>query len=249
VITSSDDEHESHFLIPGFFKTISNNSHNGKDNEAPSPVQDKEQAEVSGQPAATSKTSPPPPPQSQQSNTPSSPPPPSSSSSQEQQKPSEPPLSSQSQQQNGSSSPPPPSASTEEKKPESSSPPAPPASTEEKKPESASTALKQSSSTSQNDVSKSSANPQQVASLPQSQNAAIQQEDEGIRRILHYYHIDDGDIVEVAGGSLQRLVLVHPERPLPPYILQNKQLLQKLQLGLCLTYFLIEINTHFLCMN
>jgi type IV secretory pathway VirB10-like protein len=232
VITSSDDEHESHFLIPGFFKTISNNSHNGKDNEAPSPVQDKEQAEVSGQPAATSKTSPPPPPQSQQSNTPSSPPPPSSSSSQEQQKPSEPPLSSQSQQQNGSSSPPPPSASTEEKKPES-----------------ASTALKQSSSTSQNDVSKSSANPQQVASLPQSQNAAIQQEDEGIRRILHYYHIDDGDIVEVAGGSLQRLVLVHPERPLPPYILQNKQLLQKLQLGLCLTYFLIEINTHFLCMN
>ncbi len=232
MITSSDDEHESHFLIPGFFKTISNNSHNGKDNEAPSPVQDKEQAEVSGQPAATSKTSPPPPPQSQQSNTPSSPPPPSSSSSQEQQKPSEPPLSSQSQQQNGSSSPPPPSASTEEKKPES-----------------ASTALKQSSSTSQNDVSKSSANPQQVASLPQSQNAAIQQEDEGIRRILHYYHIDDGDIVEVAGGSLQRLVLVHPERPLPPYILQNKQLLQKLQLGLCLTYFLIEINTHFLCMN
>lgn len=60
----------------------------------------------------------------------------------------------------------------------------------------------------------------------------IQQEDENIRRLLRFYHIDDGDLVEVSGGSVQRVVLVHPERPLPPYIQQNKELLQKLQPGL-----------------
>jgi hypothetical protein len=230
VIISSDDEHESHFLIPGFFKTITDNSHNGKEDKPSSPVQDKEQSEVSDKPSVTTQpSSPPPPPQSQQSNTPSS---------TEQQKPNEPPLSSQSQQQNGSSSSPPPPAT---------------ASTEEKKPDSSQSVIKQSSSTSESEVSKPStavplANQQQNALPSQLQKVTLQQEDESIRRLLRYYNIDDGDIVEVAGGSLQRLVLIHPERPLPPYIQQNKQLLQKLQPGLYLTYLPIEINAH-CCMN
>ena len=54
------------------------------------------------------------------------------------------------------------------------------------------------------------------------------QEDESIRQLLRFYHIDDGDIIEVAAGSVQRLSLVHPERPLPAYIQENKELLQKI---------------------
>jgi hypothetical protein len=63
------------------------------------------------------------------------------------------------------------------------------------------------------------------------QPVTLQQEDESIRRLLHFYRIDDGDVVEVAGGSKQRLILVHPERPLPSYIKQNNELMEKLQPG------------------
>ena len=76
--------------------------------------------------------------------------------------------------------------------------------------------------------------PQPIQQQQQQQNApkaTLQQEDENIRRLLRYYRIDDGDLIEVAAGSPPRLVLVHPERPLPPYILQNKELVQKLQSG------------------
>jgi hypothetical protein len=64
---------------------------------------------------------------------------------------------------------------------------------------------------------------------PQQPKAFVQQLDNDIRRLLHFYHIDDSDLVEVDDGPVHRLVLVHPERPLPPYIQQNKNLLQQLQ--------------------
>ncbi len=53
--------------------------------------------------------------------------------------------------------------------------------------------------------------------------------DNDIRRLLHYYHIDDGDVVEVDDGPVHRLVLLHPERPLPRYIQEDKRLLQQIQ--------------------
>lgn len=183
VITSSDDEHESHFLLPGFFKTITSKQTTEK----------KEQETTNDQ--------------TQPSNTPASPPP-------EQPKVNENQTSTQSEQQTSLSS------SAINQKP--------------------------SDTTSQSEANKSSTtapstNQQQQqqqnvprAVPPVAPQGVLQQEDEGIRRLLRYYHIDDGDIVEVAGGSPPRLVLVHPERPLPPYIQHNKQLLEKLQAGLSL---------------
>lgn len=178
VITSSDDEHESHFLLPGFFKTVTSK---------PS-TENKEQEKTNDR---TESSNPP-------------------SSHQEQPKSNENQTSTKSEQQASSSS-------TANEKP--------------------------LSNTSQNEASQpsvatvSSNQPQQQRDAPRAippvaPQGLIQQEDEGIRRLLRYYRIDDGDIVEVSGGSSPRLVLVHPERPLPPYIQQNKQLLQRLQPGL-----------------
>ena len=53
--------------------------------------------------------------------------------------------------------------------------------------------------------------------------------DAEIRNLLRFYRIDDGDFVEVDDGSLKRLLLVHPERPLPTYIQQDKALFRQLQ--------------------
>jgi hypothetical protein len=69
--------------------------------------------------------------------------------------------------------------------------------------------------------------------LPEQQKALIQQLDNDIRQLLRFYHIDDSDLVEVDDGPVHRLVLVHPERPLPAYIQQNKQLIQQLQSMIC----------------
>ena len=73
---------------------------------------------------------------------------------------------------------------------------------------------------------------QQQQQQQQQQQGSIRQEDENIRQLLRFYHIDDGDIVEVDDGPMHRVVLVHPERPLPSYIQQNKDLLRKLQTGM-----------------
>ncbi len=75
----------------------------------------------------------------------------------------------------------------------------------------------------------SSSNQQQPVQLSPQEKVLIQQVDNNIRRLLHYYHMDDCDIVEVDDGPLHRIVLIHPERPLPLYIQQNKNLLQQLQ--------------------
>jgi hypothetical protein len=60
-------------------------------------------------------------------------------------------------------------------------------------------------------------------------NRSFQQLDNDIRKLLQFYRIDDGDLVEVTDGSQKRLLLVHPERALPPYIQQDQSLLRRLQ--------------------
>ncbi|CAF2156293.1 unnamed protein product [Rotaria magnacalcarata] len=71
---------------------------------------------------------------------------------------------------------------------------------------------------------------QQLAQLPPEQQETLRQKlDIDVRRILQFYHIDDGDLVEVDDGPIHRLVLVHPERPLPAYIQRDKSLLEQLQ--------------------
>jgi len=57
----------------------------------------------------------------------------------------------------------------------------------------------------------------------------MQQLDNNIRRLLHFYHMDDCDVVEIDDGPVHRAVLIHPERPLPPYIQQDKKLLELIQ--------------------
>ena len=177
MITSSDDEHESHFLLPGFFKTVTSKPD----------TENKKQEKTNDQ-----------------TESPDAP-----SSRQEQSKSNENQTATKSEQQTSSSS---------------------------------KVNEKPLSNTSQSEANQPSTvtvstNQQQQQNAPRAVPAVapqglIQQEDEGIRRLLRYYRIDDGDIVEVSGGSSPRLVLVHPERPLPPYIQQNKQLLQRLQPGL-----------------
>ena len=184
MITSSDEEHDSHFLLPGFFKILGNNKNNEKEktNKSSSPVPNKEQSEV--------------PEKSSSSSTPTSP-------SQQTEKPQE------------SSS-----TSIKEQKPNSPS---------------------QSSATSHNGTIKSASEnsstnqqqpqPQQCVPPSNIQKPTVRDQDESIRRLLHYYRIDDGDIVEVADGPAKRVVLLHPERPLPAYIQQNPELLKNIQRG------------------
>ena len=74
--------------------------------------------------------------------------------------------------------------------------------------------------------------PQQPAFAPlspQQQKAFVQEQDKNVRNLLRFYHIDDGDLVEVDDGPAKRLVVVHPERPLPNYIQQNPALVRQLQ--------------------
>lgn len=163
VITSSDDEHESHFLLPGFFKTVTSKPSTESKEEEKTSDQDTQPKSNENQTSTKSEQ-------------------PTSSSSIANDKPLE------------------------------------------------NTSQSEASQPSVRTVSTNQSH-QQNAVPPVAPRALIQQEDEGIRRLLRYYRIDDGDIVEVSGGSAPRLVLVHPERPLPPYIQQNKQLLQRLQPG------------------
>ncbi len=223
MITSSDDEHDSHFLLPGFFKTIANirNHEKEKMNTSISPLPDEELSQNSDKstPNSTPPRTPTPPCREQPTSE-------SSSSScqleqinvsslpllNEQQKPSEPSPSPILQQQNSSSSP----------------------SLLEIKTDNLPPSQNQSSSTSQ---SKPIESPIPSISIIQQENipppkAVIQQEDDNIRNLLRYYRIDDGDLFEVSDGSAQRLVLVHPERPLPPYIQHDRQLLKRLHPGL-----------------
>ena len=82
--------------------------------------------------------------------------------------------------------------------------------------------------------------------VPQQQKAVFQKLDDDVRRLLQYYRIDDGDIVEIDDGPIHRVVLVHPERPLPAYIQQNKQLLQQLQSRIYTYYSRNTLNTFLL---
>ncbi|CAF4040420.1 unnamed protein product [Rotaria sordida] len=181
VITSSDEEHDSHFLLPGFFKVIGNHKNIEKDkiNKLSPSNSDKEQSEISDN-ISTKSTS-----QSQQPNV--------SSFSETQQTP-------------GTSS----SSVQDKKQPHSIS------QTEE---------VTITSTTDPSTNQQQNINSQSI----KSPKAVIQNEDENIRRLLRFYHIDDGDIVEVADGSVPRVVLLHPERPLPAYIQQNPQLLKNIQ--------------------
>ena len=61
--------------------------------------------------------------------------------------------------------------------------------------------------------------------------------DNDLRGILKCYHIDDSEIVQIDEGPVHRLVVVHPERPLPTYIEQDKGLVQQLK-GLNQIHFL-----------
>lgn len=227
MITSSDDEHDSHFLLPGFFKTIVNNRNNEKDNNknntpaSPLPDEDISQISDKSTPSSTPPRTPTPPspsrPISEASSFHSEQPNVSSSPLlNERKKPSELSSSPQLQQQNGTNSP----------------------SLLEKKHDHSSLSQNQTNSISQDKITESPT-PTSSTTIPQpTSKAIIQQEDDNIRRLLRYYHIDDGDLFEVSDGSAQRLVLVHPERPLPPYIQHDKQLLQRLQPGLyCIFHY------------
>ncbi len=77
------------------------------------------------------------------------------------------------------------------------------------------------------------------------QKVIIQKLDNEIRGLLHFYHIDDSDLIEVDDGPIHRLVLVHPERPLPRYIQENKQILQQLQ-SMIYRYYFINMQNSFL---
>ncbi|CAF1176267.1 unnamed protein product [Rotaria sp. Silwood1] len=181
VITSSDVEHDSHFLLPGFFKVIASRKDNVKEktNQSSSPVPDKDQSEVHdvSSSKSTSQTQQP----TTSSSTQSQPTQKTSSTTVQAQNPSEP--FSQNQVNNGSTL--------------------------------------------------DSLNIQQQNIYPSSETlpprVVIQNEDDNIRQLLRFYHIDDGDTVEVADGSVPRVVFVHPERPLPPYVQQNPQVYQNLQ--------------------
>ena len=192
VITSSDDEHDSHFLLPGFFKTINNNKNKEEEKDSkPEIAPGKAPSEVSDSSSSRS--------------TPTQIPKPTL----------------QSQPPNGSS--------VELKQSyEPSSP-----SMQKQNLRSPLSSQKQST-TSKTRLLRPSTNHQpNVQSLQAaSEKAPIQEEDESVRRLLRFYHIDDGDIVEVTEGSVHRTVLVHPERPLPAYIRQNKELLKRLHPGL-----------------
>ncbi|CAF4098435.1 unnamed protein product, partial [Rotaria magnacalcarata] len=176
VITSSDEEHNSHFLLPGFFKTLGNNKNNEKEkpNKSSSSVPDKEQSEVPDK--SSTSTAP-----AQQTKKPQE----SSSTSIKEQKPNSP-SQSNCTSQNGT----------------------------------VKSATENSSTTQQ---------PQQCVPPSNIRKPTVRDQDESIRRLLHYYHIDDGDIVEVADGSAKRVVLLHPERPPPAYIQQNPDLLKNIQ--------------------
>lgn len=197
VITSSDDEHPSHFLLPGFFKTITKNrrsASSGSESEtSPETKEKKSSTPPSPKPAAT-------PEREKSPSRPSSPSPvPSPKPTKTEEKP--------------------PSPSPSHSTPRSPSPPATP---KLQPPAPAPTPAPRT-------ISPKQTTKEHIASpMPQNTAATLREEDENIRNLLRFYHIDDGDIVEVASGSVQRVVLVHPERPLPAYIQQNKELLQKI---------------------
>lgn len=67
---------------------------------------------------------------------------------------------------------------------------------------------------------------------PQPTFRRVRQDDDGIRQLLKFYNIDDGDVVEVNDGPAKRVVTVHPERPVTRQNRQNQQIPNKIKTGL-----------------
>ncbi|CAF1323129.1 unnamed protein product [Adineta ricciae] len=272
VITSSDDEHDSHFLLPGFFKTIASGRNHDKDiktkPQSPGPEEDlsetsekssssstststttslsqaplpkSQPVSESSESSSTSASAPAPPPQQ-----PSSPPPkPSLSPSfKEQPNPSERHTASPYFLQKTSPPPPastslpstsPPRFSQQPQRQQTPSLSRSPSQRQEMHTPSShqlNRILQNSTirSSSLNATTPSRQIPPPSIQPKQPKIDVQQQEDENIRSLLRYYHIDDGDVFEVADGPLQRLVLIHPERPVPSYIQSDRNLLTKLR--------------------
>ncbi|CAF0836666.1 unnamed protein product [Adineta steineri] len=264
VITSSDDEHDSHFLLPGFFKTIANTRNNEKDNkpQTDSSGPDEDISQTSEKSSSTSRAP------SQTSTSRSQTPIlhsksrtineslassisqaveqnlHSASLSKEQQKPREqqpPPAATSSprftQQNNSPSSPSPRfQQQPQQQQQQQQQKPSPLSIPNEQKRDISSPYQHINTPISSNNIAQSptpslsTSQRQNISSTsPRRQKIDIQREDENIRNLLRYYHIDDGDVVEVADGNNQRIVLIHPDRPIPSYIQDERQSLQKIK--------------------
>ncbi|CAF1636252.1 unnamed protein product, partial [Adineta ricciae] len=225
VITSSDDVHNSRFLLPGFANTITTKP-TEKDAKQETPAADKDTADKEA----------PKPSQPEQPSEPKEAPKPSSepnAASTNQQK---------QQQQAGTPQTPSGSAKTQQtptSPQQPGKPPSPGAPGGTVRPPQSPTRPQQPQQPGRpsqpNGVQSYQQQQQQLQPgarlTPQQQKDFIKLQDDNIRRLLSYYHLDDREVVEVDDGPAHRFLLVHPERPLPPYVQQNKQLLQQLQGG------------------
>ncbi|CAF3065762.1 unnamed protein product [Rotaria socialis] len=216
VVTSSDDGHDSHFILPGFFKTIKNKS-TEKDGTNPTPTPSEEISEKQ---------------------TPSPTPPPTLIASQPQEpsvKPQQPGGPQQSGQQPGGQQPGGPQQGVVQQsvRPQQSGGSQQGGQQQKGGPQQQGGQQQQGALEQLVRPQQSGGPPshhQQLAQLPSGQQKILLQKlDTDVRRILQFYHIDDGDLVEVDDGPIHRLVLVHPERPLPSYIQHDKGLLAQLQ--------------------
>ncbi|CAF3564151.1 unnamed protein product [Rotaria socialis] len=221
VVTSSDDGHDSHFILPGFFKTIKNKS-TEKDGTNPTPTPSEEISEKQ---------------------TPSPTPPPTLIASQPQEpsvKPQQPGGPQQSGQQpggpqQGGQQPGGPQQGVVQQsvRPQQSGGSQQGGQQQKGGPQQQGGQQQQGALEQLVRPQQSGGPPshhQQLAQLPSGQQKILLQKlDTDVRRILQFYHIDDGDLVEVDDGPIHRLVLVHPERPLPSYIQHDKGLLAQLQ--------------------
>ncbi|CAF1483949.1 unnamed protein product [Rotaria magnacalcarata] len=231
VVTSSDDGHDSHFILPGFFKTIKNKS-TEKDGKSSTPTPSE---------ATSEKQTPSP-----------TPPPPTLTASQPQEpsvKPQQPGgLQQGGQQQGGPQQGGPQQGGPQQggsqqggqqqqqqggvqqlvRPQQSNGTPSHHQQLVQRPPEQQQGGVEQLVRLYQSRGPPS--HHQQLAQLPPEQQETLRQKlDIDVRRILQFYHIDDGDLVEVDDGPIHRLVLVHPERPLPAYIQRDKSLLEQLQ--------------------
>ncbi|CAF2244175.1 unnamed protein product [Rotaria magnacalcarata] len=231
VVTSSDDGHDSHFILPGFFKTIKNKS-TEKDGKSSTPTPSE---------ATSEKQTPSP-----------TPPPPTLTASQPQEpsvKPQQPGgLQQGGQQQGGPQQGGPQQGGSQQggqqpggqqqqqqggvqqlvRPQQSNGTPSHHQQLVQRPPEQQQGGVEQLVRLYQSRGPPS--HHQQLAQLPPEQQETLRQKlDIDVRRILQFYHIDDGDLVEVDDGPIHRLVLVHPERPLPAYIQRDKSLLEQLQ--------------------
>ena len=170
VITSSDDGHPSHFLLPGFFKTLANKSEKTDDKTKPSPT-----PSPVPQPTADS----------------TSPTPQKEETKKDEIQPAKPTV---------------PSPSGDKDLSEGSL-----------------------SRTSTGGDTKLPSTNSQSHPTTQTSRLTIHQLDDQIRQLLLFYHIDDTDVVEVSDGPGKRIVLVHPERPVPAHLQQGNKGIQQLK--------------------